>query len=268
VKEKSMARKMILPAALVLLLATVATAETLHESFDRTYPASGPNAALSLSNVNGRIRISSWDQPQIRVHAEKTVRGESGERARKLMSNLRIDVSAAGNAVRIVTHSPESHDSLFGFLFTGGASLSVDYEVTVPRHVKLSVENTNGELDVNGVDGELEVETTNGRIEMTQCAGRVHAETTNGRIRAQLLSVEKEIHLETTNGSVALEVPPSFNGVLDASTTNGSIDTDFPVTMHGSHRNELQGTIGRGGPAVRLRTTNGGIEVRSHPQSR
>ncbi len=62
---------------------------------------------------------------------------------------------------------------------------------------------------------------------------------------------------------MTLVVPPSFNGVLNAATTNGSIETDLPVTTRGARDNSLEGTIGSGGLEVRLRTTNGGIEVRS-----
>jgi DUF4097 and DUF4098 domain-containing protein YvlB len=186
----------------------------------------------------------------------------AAETAKKALAAVRIEVTESAGSVRVVTRTPRNGESFLDMLFGDNIDHNVDYQVSVPARTKLTVDDTNGDVSITAVSGEFNLETTNGRIELTGCS-QVDAETTNGRIRAELSSVTGPLRLETTNGSVTLVVPPSFNGVLNAATTNGSIETDLPVTTRGARDNSLEGTIGSGGLEVRLRTTKGGIEVRS-----
>jgi DUF4097 and DUF4098 domain-containing protein YvlB len=69
--------------------------------------------------------------------------------------------------------------------------------------------------------------------------------------------------LDTTNGRITVIVPASLAATIDAETTNGSITTDLPMTTRSFESNSLRGAVNGGGPRLRLRTTNGGIEIRS-----
>ncbi|MGZ7039174.1 MAG: DUF4097 family beta strand repeat-containing protein, partial [Thermoanaerobaculia bacterium] len=113
--------------------------------------------------------------------------------------------------------------------------------------------------------GKLRLETTNGKIDLARCSGAVDASTTNGGIRAELVQVTagRELNFETTNGRITLIVPQSLAADIDAGTTNGSITTDLAVTTKSFDSNTLRGAVNGGGPKVRLRTTNGGIEIRT-----
>jgi len=68
---------MIKRLALSIIFAVVSTAtvgaDTLKETFDRTYDLPA-GSTFTLSNVNGRVRVTSWDQPRVKMHAEKSVR--------------------------------------------------------------------------------------------------------------------------------------------------------------------------------------------------
>jgi DUF4097 and DUF4098 domain-containing protein YvlB len=141
----------------------------------------------------------------------------------------------------------------------------VEYDVTVPRSMSLNVETTNGTIEVNGVSGLLKVETTNGSIRLDRCAGNIDATTTNGRVTAELLSIDRTHanRLSTTNGKIVLTVPSSLAAEIDASTTNGSIDSELAVTTHSISHHSLRGTVNGGGAELRLRTTNGSIEIRN-----
>lgn len=252
-----------------LLLAALgafgADAATLNETFDRTFDAK-TGGVLVLSNVNGRITIHASDEPKIRVHAEKKVEAGDQETARRAMTQLTIEATPADGGARIITHAPESGSNGFlGFLFGDHVETNVTYDVTVPRTFDTNISNTNGAITLSDITGRLRAETTNGRIELARCAGTVEAETTNGAIRAELLSITpgRDLSLETTNGRISLAVPASLAANIDAETTNGSITTDLPVTTKNIDSNSLRGSVGGGGPRVRLRTTNGSIEIRT-----
>ncbi|HSP35117.1 MAG TPA: DUF4097 family beta strand repeat-containing protein [Thermoanaerobaculia bacterium] len=252
-------RRVIVSFIAAFAIATTASAERLQAPFDRTIDVR-PGGAVSIENVNGRINVSSWDQPRVRIHAVK--RASTQEQ----LDAIAVDVRQSGNSLSIVTRTPKSDGAGFlDFIFGNGGNTSVEYDVTVPRASDMKVEDTNGAITVADVSGKIELGTTNGRIEALRCSGSVDASTTNGAIRAELLAVaaSKRMQFETTNGSISLTVPPNFGAELSADTTNGSIRSDLPVKTRSFSRRELRGTVNGGGVQLELHTTNGSIEIRS-----
>lgn len=255
-------RRVVIAALLTLATAAI-HAETLSQTIDKTFDVR-PGATFSLDNVNGHVNITSWDQPRIRVHAVKTV--SRGDDPRSALNALQVQITPRDGGVSVHTVYP-NHGSV-GFLdFLAGnwSDAKVEYDVTVPRSMSLDLETTNGAIEVNGVSGILKMETTNGSVRLERCAGNVNASTTNGRVTAELLSVDRTRpnRLSTTNGKIVLTVPSSLAAEIDASTTNGSIDSELAVTTHSIGRHSLRGTINGGGAELRLRTTNGSIEIRN-----
>ena len=70
-------------------------------------------------------------------------------------------------------------------------------------------------------------------------------------------------NLHTTNGPIDLKLPGNFSGQIDAKTSKGRVRSDFPVPVTDKSEQQLAGKIGGGGSAkVKLRTTNGNINVK------
>jgi DUF4097 and DUF4098 domain-containing protein YvlB len=63
------------------------------------------------------------------------------------------------------------------------------------------------------------------------------------------------------NGSINLEVPDQLNADVEIRTTNGRLTTDVPVTTTRETRRLVEGTLGEGGPDLRLKTVNGSITL-------
>lgn len=251
-------------AAATLLLATTASAVELTETIDKTFDVR-PGASVVLENVNGGITVNAWGQARVRVVAVKKVEG-SRSIAQEVMKELRVETELRNGGLVIRTDYPEDEgiSSFFDWLSGNDTDAQVRYELTVPKSMNLDISNTNGAITVNEVAGKHDLDTTNGRITAVRCAGSLDASTTNGRISAELVRVTpgEGIKLTTTNGGITLAVPSNFAGDLDAGTTNGSIHTDFPVTTTRSDNNRLRGTLNGGGAQMKLRTTNGGIQIR------
>jgi len=260
-----MTRKLSL-AAMAFVVATSVSAATRTETIDRTFDVR-PGAAVKLSNVNGRITISAWDQPRVKVVAVKKVEADSDE-IQQAMNELRVDIQPRDGGLVIDTRYPRENDggSFLAWIFGDHIEAQVTYELTVPRAMNVDVSNTNGAIHLSGVTGTHELETTNGKIDVARCAGSLDASTTNGAIHAELTKVHKgrPMRFETTNGRIELELPADLAVDLDASTTNGNIDSELPVSTTRIDRNSLRGSINGGGTSLRMRTTNGGITLRSH----
>jgi hypothetical protein len=256
-------RKALLTFAALTLVASAAIADTRTENFDRTLNLR-PGSEVEVENVNGRITISSWDQPRVRIQAVKSVR--TSDDAAAALRELRIEVKQTGRGISVDTIYPKQGDSgLFEALFGGNVNASVQYEITVPRNVDLNIGNVNGAIEVENVTGRLELDTTNGKIEVTRCGGSLDASTTNGGIEAELLQVSagQSMRFETTNGRISLTIPQSLGAEINAGTTNGSIRSDLPLVTSRFSRTSLRGTLNGGGPEIRLRTTNGGIDIKA-----
>jgi DUF4097 and DUF4098 domain-containing protein YvlB len=252
--------------ALTLFMATTIVAEASYtETFDRTVNLQ-PGGTVELENVNGKIRISAWDQPQVRIHAVKKIQNENDGDAAAFMKQLRIDVRQQGSTLRIETINPRKEHGIdfLDFIFGDHVQASVEYELTVPRSINLKVDNTNGSITATELSGEIDLETTNGRIEVVRCSGSVDAETTNGAISVELVQVRsgRPMSFETTNGRINLSVPSNMAADIDASTTNGRIESEIPITTKSSSKRSLRGSLNGGGTDITLRTTNGGISIR------
>src|SRR5438270_3065876 len=161
--------KRILLTAILTIAAAAANASTLDQAFDRTFDVR-PGAVFSLTNTNGHITVRAWDQPRVRVHAVKHVESRDSEAARDAMKALTLEMSQPNGGLRIDTKYPKLNDGIFEWIAGTNVSMSVTYEVMVPRTMDLQIENTNGALAVSDVRGAHKIETTDGRITPARCA--------------------------------------------------------------------------------------------------
>jgi hypothetical protein len=149
----------------------------------------------------------------------------------------------------------------------------------------LDARTSNGAIEVINVAGEVTARTSNGRIRAENLKGRLEASTSNGSITATLApaQMDRSLRLETSNGGVDVTLPPDFaNGVragssngpitlhmpyqvnarVIARTSNSSITSDFEVKIQGDvGKNNMDGTIGNGGPLFDLSTSNAPIRL-------
>ncbi|HEX2060565.1 MAG TPA: DUF4097 family beta strand repeat-containing protein [Thermoanaerobaculia bacterium] len=258
-------RKLLAITFTFLMVTTAAAAKELTETIDKTFDVR-PGATLSLSNVNGSVTVSAWDQPRVRVVAVKEVKGDRDD-VNEALRELRVEMTPKDGGLVVNTRYPrrDGVSSIFDWLTGDHVQASVRYEVTVPRTMNIDLETVNGRIRVAEVSGNHVLETTNGRIEVARCAGSLDASTTNGGISAELTSVAKNqpLRFETTNGRIEVALPANLAVDVDAGTTNGSIHSDLPVSTTRVSRNSLRGSINGGGTPIRLRTTNGGIAIRT-----
>lgn len=266
----------------LLLVSAAAQAVTLKDRFEQTVPLK-PGSEVRLGNVNGGVTFEAWDRNEVHIEAEKQARAGSSDQARKLMSQIKIDVVPGPSGLRIDTHMPKRGEGGFlADLFNGGeVSLGVSYRIQVPRHVALDVVSSNGALQVTGtlgnthlkttngrltvteVSGDMTLETSNGAVSVTRSAGSLRAETTNGGINAELGHLSgRDLSLETSNGGVSVHLPRDARFTIDAETSNGGIRSDFPVEGGKPGRHSLQGTVNGGGAKLHIRTSNGGVHIR------
>jgi len=217
------------------------------EAREYTLPAGGSLQVTAAPN--GSVQVTAWDRSEIRVVARIQAQAPEAADAEALAGEVTIDTD--GGVVR--ARGPRT---------SGHRSWWVSYDVRAPAGTDLELESVNGALSVKGISGDLRLETENGAIAVDGAAGSVHAETTNGGIDIVVNRLGSSgVRAETTNGGIELVVPSGVNADLEASTVNGGLDVGFPVQVQGRIGRRVRTTLGSGGPAIMLETTNGGIRI-------
>lgn len=128
------------------------------------------------------------------------------------------------------------------------------------------VHTSGGPIEVDSLQGSLDARTSGGGIHIDGVSGRVDAHTSGGSIHADFARGDSQGgDLETSGGSIQVALDPSVNLDVDAATSGGSVSSDLPLNnvtgkISSSH---LRGSLGSGGPVLRLRTSGGSIHITS-----
>ncbi len=235
--------------------------QEITEEFHQTYPLN-PNGRVSIENINGGVRISVWDQNEVKVDAVK--RAYTKEK----LEEAKVDVNASADSVRIRTEYPERNQS-----FSDGESrrhnnpATVEYSLTIPRKARIdSADLVNGSLDIEGVEGDVKAACVNGHIKARGLTGDVKLSTVNGGVEATITRLEesKSTSLNSVNGSIVLTIPSDSNAQVKANTIHGAITNDFGLQVNDGEYvgHDLSGQIGNGGPRIRLSNVNGSISIK------
>lgn len=220
---------------------------------------------LEVRGVIGDIRAVPADGDRIEVRAVKHARRSDPDA-------VRIDVVEHDDGVTICAVYPERRRDRpnvcapgnDGRLNARDNDVNVDFTLRVPRDVRLVARTVNGEIEAEGLGGDVVAASVNGDVSVST-AGLAEARTVNGSIHASLGRADwsTPLEFETVNGGITLELPADVDADVRAGTVNGSISSDFPLRVQGRFNNrQLRGMIGSGGRALSLGTVNGSIRIR------
>jgi DUF4097 and DUF4098 domain-containing protein YvlB len=233
----------------------------LTEEFHQSYPLSA-NGRVSIENINGGVRISVWDQNEVKVDAVK--KAYQQER----LNEAKIEVTNTADSVRIKTMYPE-RDQTFSDnerrRYNNPAT--IEYTLTIPRKARLdSAELVNGSLEIEGLEGDVRAACVNGHIKASGLTGDVKLSTVNGGVEASMtrLDESKAVSLNSVNGTIVLNIPANGSAQIRANTVHGAITNDFGLQVNDGQYvgHDLSGQIGSGGPRVHLSNVNGPISIK------
>ena len=226
------------------------------EEWTKTYPLA-PGGEVRIVNTNGKVQIDGVAGSTVEVRAIKTVRATTDEGARQMLSRITIKEDVRPELVSFET------ERLGGIMI--GVGFDVEYRVKAPKGATFTVRSTNGVIALNGLGGKINASTTNGGVQAAEISGSMEARSTNGGVTADFASLGPgKISLGTTNGGVRLALPENAKADVSASWTNGGFNaTGVKLDVSEENRRHIAGTINGGGTPIELRTTNGGIRVRS-----
>lgn len=222
---------------------------------------------LRVRNVNGAIRARASTSDRVEITATKSWR-------RGNPAAVRVEMTKGGDGSILVcaywTENATCDENGYRSRNEGrnrndNNDTSLEFEIRVPRGVKLGVWTVNGGVSVDGATDEVAAGTVNGEVDARSSGGPVTGSTVNGDVHAVMgrLSGTEDLNFSTVNGTIIAEFAGDIDANIELSTVNGRFQTDWPVTITGRlDPRHLRATLGKGGRRVRLSTVNGNVELR------
>lgn len=126
-------------------------------------------------------------------------------------------------------------------------------------------DTSGGSITVIDVTGDIDADTSGGGIKIEEAGGYVRADSSGGPIRVSFARGNASGGtISTSGGGITVEVDEGANLDIDAHSSGGSVTFDMPVTVQGKvSKTTVKGTVGSGGEMLKLRTSGGGIKIKS-----
>lgn len=199
----------------LLASGSIAFAGEVVDTIERSFTVSG-RPTLFLRNGDGRTRVVSDSQSQVRVKAIKEVRrAGSREEAQRVAEQVQVRIEQIGSRIEIEARYPRHIGNLFGT----EPEVLVHFEVTAPKSSDIDARSSDGSLDVYGFDGRIDVTTGDGNLTADNCSGRITAQTGDGSL--QIESSRGEVSAHSGDGKIILD--GVFQG-LEAKSGDGRIE--------------------------------------------
>jgi hypothetical protein len=199
-REGTMKRLMqgLLAASAILAAVPVSARAQDYDSYDRgptridTVVPFSRGGTVELSLLSGRIKVTGWDRQEVKVLATS--------------EHAPLRFSASENRVSLEVER------------RGG---EVQYDVTVPRGTRLSLESLSGTITATGVGGEIEAQSVSGSVQVNDAVGSVDAESVSGGVSVS--AANGNVTAQSTSGSVAVR---NVTGDIEAESVSGGIALD------------------------------------------
>ncbi|MSQ92000.1 MAG: hypothetical protein EXR87_03570 [Gammaproteobacteria bacterium] len=245
------------------------------------------DAAIDVSNVEGRIDVTAWDRNEV----ELTAMLESDK------DKLEFEVTE--RQVRIKVVRPDDH-------YKG--STDAILTLKIPKGARISAETVSADITVAGVLGEQRLESVSGEVRTQAYDAPVKLSTVSGdgtingtggkaavtvasvsggltinlaaaeRLSARSISGDIDAHaelvpnarveMETVSGEIKLTTKPPVNAEFDMESFSGDIDNCFGQKARDKSRygpgSELSFTQGSGGARVSINSLSGDITICDH----
>jgi DUF4097 and DUF4098 domain-containing protein YvlB len=258
--------------------ATESTAKELFEDHEVAFSQEGNTVRVKAKFKHPMTHSKLWS-PKFQVKYEV-----------KLPREFNVEVHTAGGSIAVPDLKGEAE------LHTAGGSIKVGaVQGRVNAHTaggSIAVEGATGPVTAETAGGGIRVVKTEGEVKASTAGGSIHIEGAKGAVKASTAgggitatgirhsldaetsggsitlaldgSPQEECKVQTTGGGITMVVSDKASLNLDARTVGGRVSTSIPVTVIGEQKSSsLQGTMNGGGKLVKLRTTGGGITIKT-----
>ncbi|MFH1574890.1 MAG: DUF4097 family beta strand repeat-containing protein [Acidobacteriota bacterium] len=245
-----MARHRFIPASFGLIcLLLLAGGNLPAQDYERSFqlPEGG---FIRVHNISGNVRVSGYSGATVHVLAFR----EGRDRDR-----VEIEDRSSADRVDLAVRYPD----------WGNISASVNFEIRVPASLPLnfeSIHSVSGNVDMDGVTGQVKADCVSGNVTVTDVAGTVSASAVSGNVQVHIsrLTGMRDMKFSSVSGNVTVRAPASLNAYVEMSTISGSLKTDFPIEVlerrYGPGKS-ARGKLGSGETNLQIRVVSGRVSL-------
>lgn len=172
-----------------------------------------PGGSIIVISDEGNISVNSWESNEVKLVMKKRAWARSKSEAKELLKKLEIEIEHTANlSIRQVKFYDERHFSFWDIFDPDNWgkhnwSVTVDFELTVPRQSDLRLETDEGDVDVTDILGDLEIAVDEGNVELKDIEyNHINVKIDEGDFDCyNLMGDGGRINLETDEGTIRLE---------------------------------------------------------------
>jgi DUF4097 and DUF4098 domain-containing protein YvlB len=159
---------------------------------------SATNLTLDL-RTGGSVRITGGGDKVVRVRVT-----EGG----RVCADCRVELEQTSAGIQLRSHRTALN----------AAPAQLRFEIEVPNHFNLDLASAGGEVEIEGVDGEIKGQTQSGALNLRRLSGAVDLQTMRGDVTMRESYVSGRVR--TMGGKVLLE---DVTGTVDGSSQDGKV---------------------------------------------
>ena len=240
---------------------------------------------LVIKNVFGSINVQGYDGDKVMVAVKRTIKAKTQEDLELGKKELQLMVTTDSDRVILRPDAPYIDFDEEGLRYQWcdreewNYEHSLDFEVRVPRRVKLHVGTINdGEVLVKNMSGpSLKVSNINGGITLDNVTGTTDLNCINGDVSITYeRNPSKDSRYYSLNGDINVTYQQGLSANVSFKTMNGEFFTDFDIarqftettrsTESGKAKFRYEATpklqIGNGDVALDFETLNGDVYLK------
>lgn len=224
---------------------------------------------------DGSITIEGWSRSEVELTAEIELRAETEDDLNRLALVNGFIFDEGPNHIRIM--STGTHDKRYLRRMAKafpkkllGLPWKIDYRLRVPEVIDLEVNVGRGPISLSGVEGSLALTATESVARLTLSSGVVNATVGSGKLEVKIpvrswRGIGAELRLAA--GELNVELPPGFNGEIDASILRVGKIVDNYGELKERTRSSITPQIiraraGAGGPSFKFTVVDGTITIK------
>lgn len=262
-----------------ILLLDLTNGDSEHIRFDMEIQLPRP-LALTMSTRRGNLSVAqrdakvdlSTDHGNLSAENIKgavMLRLQSGDvNAKSITGDVHVDGEVEDGTVADVTGMLDFNAGYNGTVELSHITQQLRFKSvrTDLQIAKLPGEMTMGHGDIRAesAEGPIKITTRSNEVHMEDVSGAVDVENRNGMVEIRPKGPLGAIDVSNVHGGIQLDLPEESSFRMDAQARNGNIDvSDFSLTVDNRKEDATaRGSIGKGGPDIRLRSDRGTIQIR------
>ena len=221
------------------------------------------HADVTLTANHGQVDLSGIDG-SVQTHVNDDDESVS---AHSVNGIITIEGRAGDITASDITGPLTLHGDFFGTTHLERINGAVSFQTS---RTQFQAARIDGEFEIAGgpdlqadqILGPVVLNTKQRNITLDRVQGNVQITNRDGSVNVTNASPLGQITISNQHGSVDLGVPEHAGFVLQAQTRNGDIENDFGLeTKESENLNVLTGTVGSGGPSIKVDTSDGDVTI-------